>query len=334
VNEPTPLTVGFIPLLDCALLVAAAENGFAGAEGLELRLVRENSWANIRDRVAIGQFDAAHMLGPMVVAGTLGASPLDVPLLTPVALAGAAMGDPPAVVTAALARVVAARAARGDAQLVLAMVFPFSCHNYQLREWLRAGGIDPVRDVRLVVLPPPLLADALRSGQIDGFCAGEPWNSVAVEAGAGVIATVITDIWPGAPEKVVGMREDFALRNPARVRALVRAIEAASNWLKQSQHREELAELLAEPRFVGVPARLLRAAMEGEIRLGPNQAPVRRAGFIDLWSDAATQPLPEHASWFCEQMQCWGQITADSTQQPRAAATFRMDLYKQALQGG
>ena len=350
VTEPMPMTVGFMPLLDCGLLVAAAEKGFAEAEGIELRLARETSWANIRDRVAVGHFDAAHMLGPMVVAETLGAGQINVPLMAPaalgrggnaitlsrnlwkqVALAGAGLGDAPATVATALARVVSTRQARGDAPLVLAMVFPFSCHNYQLRGWLSAAGLDPSRDVRLVVLPPPLLVDALRSGQVDGFCVGEPWSSLAVDSGAGVIAAVVTDIWPAAPEKVLGMRADYVERHPQRVRALVRAIEAASHWLRHPAHRQELAELLAEPHYVGVPARLLRSALEGEIRLAASAAPVKRPGFIDLSSDEATVPMPQHAGWYCEQMQRGGQIVADVSQQARALASCRRDLHAAAL---
>jgi NitT/TauT family transport system ATP-binding protein len=178
------LNIGFIPLLDCATLVVAAEKGFAAAEGLELRLSRESSWANIRDRLVVGHFDAAHMLGPMVVASTVGIGHLDVPLIAPMSLGlggnaitvsgslwsqmsslGAQLGAGPRVQGEALARVVMARARADQPQLTFAMVFPFSCHNYELRYWLAASGLHPDKDLRLVVLPPPLLVDALRSGR-------------------------------------------------------------------------------------------------------------------------------------------------------------------------
>ena len=144
------------------------------------------------------------------------------------------------------------------------MVYPFSCHNYELRYWLAAAGIDPDRDVRLVVLPPPLLVDALREGQIDGYCVGEPWNSLAVESGVGVIAAVVSDIWPAAPEKMLGMRADYAERHPEAVRALVRTLDAASRWTANAANLEELAVLLSEPRYVGVPARVLTRALTGK----------------------------------------------------------------------
>ena len=104
--------------------------------------------------------------------------------------------------------------------LTFGMVYPFSCHNYELRYWLAAAGIDPDRDVRLVVIPPPFLVDALRAGQIDGFCVGEPWNSVAVDAGVGAIVTPTTAFWPLSPEKVLGCRAEWAQRYPEQLARL------------------------------------------------------------------------------------------------------------------
>lgn len=197
------LVVGFIPLLDCASLVAAVEKGFAAEEGINIALVRETSWANIRDRVIVGHFDAAHMLGPMALASSLGIGHLKVPMVAPYSMGlggnaitvstslwqhmrdfGAELDAGPAQQVAALASVVKERTSRGLPPLTFGMVYPFSCHNYELRYWFAAGGIDPDRDVRLVVIPPPLLVDALRAGQVDGYCVGEPWNSLAVAAGS------------------------------------------------------------------------------------------------------------------------------------------------------
>jgi two-component system, oxyanion-binding sensor len=348
----TDLTVGFMPLLDCALLAVAAEKGHAAANGLNLRLVRESSWANIRDRIVVGQFHAAHMLGPMVVAETLGVGQINVPLVAPAALgrggnaitvsralwsqmnaAGAQLGGVPSMVASALGRVVAQRAARRTSPLVLAMVFPFSCHNYELRHWLASGGIDPDRDVRLVVLPPPLLVDALRTGQVDGYCVGEPWNSVAVESGVGVIAAVVSDIWPAAPEKVLGMRADYAERHPETVRALVRTLAAASQWTADATNLEELAVLLSEPRYVGVPARVLTRALTGEVLLMSGAPAIHRKEFLVLSGADATVPAPANAAWICQQMQRWGQVAGGEPMQQRARDSFRQDLYLDALQG-
>jgi NitT/TauT family transport system ATP-binding protein len=345
------LRIGFMPLLDCALLVVAHEVGMARQQGLGLRLMRESSWANIRDRVAIGHFDAAHMLGPMVVAENLGAGQLDAPLIAPVALgtggnaitvslslwqamqaAGATPGATPDLQSRALAQVVAQRTADGRAPLTLAMVFPFSCHNYQLRDWLEGAQIDPDRDVRLVVLPPPLLVDALRSGQVDGFCVGEPWNSLAVDAGIGVIVAPCCDVWQRPPEKVLGMQLRYAEEHPETVAALVRAIEAASHWAADPANRQDLAQLLSQPRYVGAPARVLLAALEGRLGLESGLAPVQRDDFVSFGPEAVV-PHPEYAELFHDRMVRWKQLPASPQGVARARAGFRIDLFRSALQG-
>jgi ABC-type nitrate/sulfonate/bicarbonate transport system substrate-binding protein len=346
----TVLNVGFIPLLDCASLVVAQEKGFALAEGLELRLLRESSWANIRDRVAIGQFDAAQMLGPMVVAASLGAGHLHVPMLAPAALGlggnaitvsrplwesmreqGAHLGAAPAGSAAALARVIRERHRDGRAPLTFAMVFPFSCHNYELRYWLACAGIDPDADIRLVVVPPPLLVDALGSGQVDGFCVGEPWNSVAVAKGLGCIVAATTDIWERSPEKVLGMRSDWAEAHPREVGALVRAVAQAAAWCDQPENHEELARLLSEPRFVGVPATLLRPALDGRLPFLRGMPPLERPEFILFARHWATVPWPDHAAWYLSQMRLWGQLVAGPGHRELAASAFRADLYRDAV---
>lgn len=344
------LIVGFIPLLDCASLVAALERGFAAEEGLDLTLVRETSWANIRDRIIIGHFDAAHMLGPMAVASTLGIGHLKVPLVAPCALGlggnaitvsvplwqdmmreGAAAGSHPGIQAMALKRLVIARDRAGRAPLTFGMVYPFSCHNYELRYWLAAAGVDPDRDVRLVVIPPPLLADAMRAGQIDGFCVGEPWSSVAVDAGVGAIVTSTTAIWPRSPEKVLGCREEWAARHPQQLAALLRALYRAALWCERAENHTELARLLAEPRYVGTAAALLHRALTGRLVLAPGAPPAALEEFFVPASHAATFPWVSHALWFYTQMVRWRQIELAPEHLPRVCASYRPDLYRAAL---
>jgi two-component system, oxyanion-binding sensor len=344
------VVVGFMPLLDCAPLVAAVECGFAAQEGLDLRLVRETSWASIRDRLIVGQFNAAHMLGPMTVASALGVGHLQVPLIAPMALghggnaitvsrslrqamleAGAGANLDARAQGLALSRVIRARSAAGKEPLVLAMVYPFSCHNYELRYWLSASGVDPDGDVRLVVIPPPLLVDALRGGQIDGFCVGEPWNSVAVAAGVGHIVTTGVAIWKQCPEKVLGLRREWAESNPDTVAALVRAIVRAAQWCDDTRNATDLAQLLAGPRYVGVPAELLRPALAGQLLPGSGEPTQDAPEFLVFARGCATYPWPAHAQWFYQQMLRWQQIAPSPSNLAAVAATYRPDLYRQAV---
>jgi NitT/TauT family transport system ATP-binding protein len=183
------------------------------------------------------------------------------------------------------------------------MVYPFSCHNYELRYWLSASGIDPDHDVQLVVIPPPLLVDAMREGQVDGFCVGDPWNSLAVEAGVGTIVTTTQAIWRLSPEKVLGCRADWATRHPEQLAGLIRAIYRAAQWCEQPEHHAELAMLLAQPRYVGAPTDVLRRALGGKLRLASGTEPVHVPEFLP--SDTAT--FPGSPLWFYSQMVRWQQ---------------------------
>jgi ABC-type nitrate/sulfonate/bicarbonate transport system substrate-binding protein len=346
----TALTVGFIPLLDCAALVVAGEKGFAADEGIDLRLVRENSWASIRDRLLVGHFDAAHLLGPMTVASTLGIGHVTVPMIAPFALGfggnavtfstplaeemrrhGVRPGDGPRAQGEALARVVAQRAASAQPLLTFGMVYPFSCHNYELRYWLAAVGIDPDRDVRLVVVPPPLLVDTMLAGHLDGFCVGEPWNSVAVEAGVGSIAFGTTSIWSRSPEKVLGCRADWAERHPGDLAALLRAVYRASEWCGDEGNHHELARLLAPERWVGAPAEVLERALTGRLALTRSSPPSALPGFFSPFEEQATFPWVSHALWFYSQMVRWGQVAWSPSHVAAVGRAYRPDLYREAL---
>lgn len=344
------LTVGFIPLLDCAPIIAAVEQGFTAAEGLDVKLVRETSWANIRDRLIVGHFDAAHMLGPMAVASTLGVGHLRAPMIAPFALGlggnavtvstplwdlmqgeGAAIGAGPFVQGKALAKVVAARARVGLEPLTFGMVYPFSCHNYELRYWLAAVGIEPDRDVRLVVIPPPFIADAMRTGQIDGFCVGEPWSSVAAEAGVGVIVTTATAIWPLSPEKVIGCRAGWAEENRDPLDALIRALYRAALWCEDPANRADLAHMLGASRYIGASANLLQNALGNKLSLSAGTPPVSIPDFYFMAKHHATFPWVSHALWFYSQMLRWHQIEEAVGDISVVRSTFRPDIYRRAL---
>ena len=344
------LVVGFIPLLDCASLVVAAECGFAEAEGLELALIRETSWANIRDRVIVGHFDAAHMLAPMAIASTLGIGHIKAPLIAPLSLGlggnaitvslrlweqmlaqGASPDDFSFSQGEALKRVIAARERAHLEPLTLGMVYPFSCHNYELRYWLATAGIDPDRDVRLAVIPPPYLADALRAGQIDGFCVGEPWNSVAVDAGVGAIVTPTTRLWPLSPEKVLGCRAEWAQQHPEELARLLRAIYRAATWVEDPENHRAVAQLLAKSSYVGASEGLIHRALAGRLTVQPGAAPVTLEDFFVPARHAATFPWVSHALWMYAQMVRWRQIEFRAEHLAAVRATYRPDLYRIAL---
>ena len=280
------LRIGYIPLADAAALIIAVDKGFAATEGLTVDLVREVSWSNVRDKLNIGLFDAAHLLAPLAIASNLGIGHVKVSLCAPFmlglngnaitvsrnlydALTLAADGDlsDPKVSANALARVVAERRRRNAEPLTFGMTFPFSTHNYQLRFWMAAGGVDPDEDMRLVVLPPPYMVESLGSRHVDGFCVGAPWNSVAVELGVGRILHLGRDIFARAPEKVLAMHAAWPTDRAEVLRRLLRALDHAVHFIADPVNLDEVASLIAAPRRLDVPPELIHGTLAGQLRL-------------------------------------------------------------------
>jgi len=343
------INAGFMPLFDSAVLVVSRELGFATREGVELTLTRETSWANIRDRIAVGSFDVAHMLGPMPIACNLGLTPLASDTIVPFSLGlggnaitvsnavwdgmkahGALPDLNPARAGAALRKLIAERQATGREPLRFAVVHPHSGHNYELRYWLAACGVDPVHDIDIVIVPPPFMADALAANRIDGYCVGEPWNSASVVRHTGRIVTVKAAIWRSSPEKVLGARKAWANDHPEALAALLRALYHAARWCHDPANHAELAALMAQPRFLGQPASMQMRALTG--RLDPGEGGERRvADFFLPFDKAANFPWKSHALWFYTQMVRWGQVEHTAANAEIARGTYRPDLYRSAL---
>lgn len=339
--ERPKVTLGITPLVDCAPIVLAEELGAFERRGLQVEIRREASWATIRDKVALGLLDAAQMLAPMPLATTLGIDSVGVPMIAAMTLdqngnaitLSAGLWDEiehcaPALVEAvatqgrsldarALAAVVQARAVVGRPPVTLASVFPYSSHNYLLRLWLASGGLDPDRDVRLTVVPPPHMVAHMSGGLIDGYCVGEPWNQQAVALGLGRIAIAGCQLWGAMPEKVLGTTEAWARRHPKTLRALIGAIVEACAWLDEPANRVEAARVLASPRYVNAPLEVIGRSLA-------------MPGFHIFHRGAANYPWRSHADWFLAQMVRWGQLCVDVDLLAVADRVFRTDLYRVA----
>ncbi|THD45912.1 MAG: nitrate transporter [Bradyrhizobium sp.] len=345
-----PLHIGFIPLIDAAALIVAVDKGFTAAEGLDVTLVREVSWSNVRDKLNIGLFDAAHLLAPVAIASSLGLGHVKVPIAAPfnLSLNGNAITVSPALHAAimaeidgdrfdpmatalALARVVAARRRSGAEPLTFGMTFPFSTHNYQLRFWMAAGGVDPDEDIRLVVLPPPYMADSIASGQVDAFCVGAPWNSIAVDRGVGLILHFVSDILVRAAEKVLAVRQSWSEKNPELVAALVRAAFRAAEFIEQPQNRTEVASILAQPERIGVEADVIRRTLDGRLKISPDGTIRESSRYLLVGREGAPRPDPVQAAWLYAQMVRWGQAAISPEALAIAMGVFRPDLYDAAL---
>ncbi|NJL37159.1 MAG: ABC transporter substrate-binding protein [Leptolyngbyaceae cyanobacterium RM2_2_4] len=311
--EKVNLELGFIPLTDCAPLVVAKEKGFFQKHGLEeVTLSREPSWKAIAEGVATKRLDAAAMVAGMPLSLTLG---MNGKPPTPVITALTLSRNGNAITLSkklfdqgvrTLADFKAAIAQTPDKVPTLAMVHPSSMHNLMLRYWLAAGGIDPDRDVNLTVIPPPQMVSNLKAGNIDGYCAGEPWNSRAVHEGLGFVIATDLDIWQGHCEKVLGVREDWANQYPQTHLALVKALLEACEYCDDRRNRHEVLDLLCQPEYVGSEAIYTRPGFIDPYDRGDGTAPQMDLHYNQFYVNKTNCPDHVEGLWIMTQMARWG----------------------------
>ncbi|WP_341211594.1 ABC transporter substrate-binding protein [uncultured Limimaricola sp.] len=336
------LSIGFMPLVDAAPLIAAHEMGFAREEGLALRLERAPSWSTLRDMLAFGGVEAAHMLSPVPIAMALGLGGVSVPLsaVSVLAVNGDVIGVSRALAERmrdqgfnfdfadAVAARAALRAAAGTG-LRIGVPFPFSMHAELLHYWLSEPGM-PAIDIRTV--PPPLMAEAIAAGEIDAFCVGEPWGSIAVENGVGELLLPGAAIWAFAPGKVLAVRTDWAAREEDSLGRLMRAVWRAGRWLDRPGSRTTAAEIMARREHLNLPAEVIDRALSGRLTVSPRGETRRVEAFVEFHAGAASFPWRSQAAWIAER------LAERAGQDPQAAmgqarAVFRTDLYRRLLQG-
>jgi nitrate/nitrite transport system substrate-binding protein len=364
--EKDELTFGFIKLTDMAPLAIAYENGYFLDEGLFVTLEAQANWKVLLDGVIGGQLDGAHMLAGQPLAATIGYG-TEAHIITPFSMdlngngitvsntvweamkpniPVGADGKPQHPISAsALAPVVESYKAAGK-PFNMGMVFPVSTHNYELRYWLAAGGLNPGQytpadttgtigaDVMLSVTPPPQMPATMEAGTIDGYAVGEPWNQQAVVKGIGVPVITDYELWKNNPEKVFGITDAFAEENPNTTLALTKALIRAAIWLDENDNanRAEAVSILARPEYVGADAEVIAASMTGTFEYEPGD--VRDVpDFNVFFRYNATYPFYSDAVWYLTQMRRWGQIAEpkdDAWFDETAKSVYRPDIYLEA----
>ncbi|AHK16073.1 MULTISPECIES: CmpA/NrtA family ABC transporter substrate-binding protein [Thalassolituus] len=350
--EQPNLKIGYMPLSDSLPLLVADEMGFFAREGLSVELQQEVSWANIRDKVLVGHLDAAQMLAPMLLATHLGIGGLRKPMQTAFAMglngnAFTISNNLAAELAAtdihdisgnakqaldALKTVISQRKTENKPTLIFAIVFPFSIHNFLLRDWLASAGINPDSDVQLVVLPPSQMVDHLALQHIDGFFAGAPWNTVAIQRGVGECLVSGPDLWSNAPDKVLGTTQQWANDNPNTLNSMIRALYQACAWA--DANRDDAAKLLA--KHIHLPVDAVQPALSGKFVYRKRQPATQVDDMLVFNRYHANYPWPEHGQWFLSQMQRWGWAANDLdndaiVNECYATATYRAALADQAL---
>lgn len=347
--EHSDLNIGYMRLSDSAPIIVAQELGYYEKYGLNIALHREVSWANIRDKMITGTFDACQMLAPMVLATTLGVAGIRAPIINGLVLSlngnaitlAAPLWDKmtaeapienyqPQKTSTALKQVIDNSS---DGPFTFATVHNFSTHTLLLRKWFELGGIDPDRDVRIIVLPPEQMVDSLAQGVIDGFCVGEPWNSIAVEYGAGVMASTGIEIWNGAPEKVLAVSEAWHVRNPGSHLRLRLALMEACSWLSDMDNREQAIEILSLPDYLDLSKEYLRPSLAGQIFHQKTQPAFEQSDFHVFDHLNAGFPWRSDAEAMIRQFSpLIGKTISQESSRSLVQRCCRTDLYREAAQ--
>ncbi|PRY79635.1 NitT/TauT family transport system ATP-binding protein [Yoonia maritima] len=334
---------GFLPLIDAAPLIIARELQFAHDEGIDLQLIRQPSWSALRDLLALGQIDAAHMLSPMPLAMTLGQSgmPTAVDALMVLSVNGTVIG-----VSQSLARDMektgwtadfsspapAATALFGSKRktIRIGIPFPFSMHRMLLEHWLSAHPSFRSNRVEIITVPPPRMADAVANGMLDMFCVGEPWGTAAVQQGVAELILPGSAIWQFAPEKVLGATHDWVEQHPDASRGLVRAIYRATRWLDQPTNKPLAVEILARSQHIDLPHEAIDPAISGQIVRRKGTPPISPDHFLFFQKNAGNFPWRSQAAWIAERIAAWGGLDHQDAVR-RGMACFRSDLYREYL---
>ena len=342
--EKKDLKIGFIPLTDCAALVIAKEKGFFAKHGLNVELSKEASWANVRDKMTVGELDASHMLAAMPIASTLGVGSSQKNMLALMALGqnGDAItvsnkmydammaADPVATKkgsAVALKKVIAGKT-MGVPEF--GMTFPTGTHNYHLRFWMAAGGVDPDTEIALKVVPPPQMVANMTAGNIDGFCVGEPWGQRAVMGNIGKVVVTGYQLWENGPEKVLGVQKAFADKNPETTKAMIKAVIEAGMWLDASwENRKEASAILSSKSYVNAPKDVIDNSMTGTY-MYTNGVNTPMPHFNVFGKKQALYPYYTHGMWQVTQMIRWGQLDHAIDMKKTVESVYRPDLFAKA----
>ena len=326
------LRLGFIALNDCAPLVVAKELGFFAAQGLQVSLRREVGWATIREKVFFGELDAAHAPAGMVVAASSGLGSVAEECLTGIVLN---LHGNAIVLSQRLHRIgvrdghtLREHLRRKREPLTFGVVYQWSSHHVLLRQWLKAHGISPDEEVRIVVVPPSQVLANLRAGNLDGYCVGEPWASLAVLQKSGWVVSRSAELAPFHPEKVLMVRRAFAERAHDDHIGLVAALQQACAFCDDPANANRVIELLARREYVGAPAEALRMSMADRYDFG--QGRIEECPGFNLFArNDANAPTPDKARWVTEGLVQSGLVP--SLPDGIGHDCFRLDLYREAM---
>jgi nitrate/nitrite transport system substrate-binding protein len=336
--ETRSMRFGIIALTDCAPIVMAHELGYFKQFGIESVISKEASWAVIRDKLSLGENHATHMLIGMPFASTMGlaGSPVK-PMVIPWLLNrnGQAISlnnklKAAGVRTPQALKPIADKAKASGTPLTFAMTFPPGTHAMWMRYWLASGGIHPDKDISLITIPPAQMVANMKVDKMDGFCVGEPWNNRAIVDGIGFTAITTQQMWRDHPEKVCAFTEEFALKNPKSVKAVLKALHLASVHLDKLDNRAKAAEIVARPTYINCPPEIILQRLLGNYDYGDGRKEQDKF-YMTFSNRDCNYPHPAFATWWLTQFRRWGMVKQAPDYKNVVSRVMRPDIYLEAM---
>jgi nitrate/nitrite transport system substrate-binding protein len=325
--EVTTAKLGFIPLTDAAPLIIAKEKGLFAKYGMkDVEVLKQTSWPVTRDNLETGStgggIDGAHMLSPMPYFMTMGMTktkqPVPMYIMARLNTNGQAISvantykDAKIQLKGAGFKDALAKAKSGGKNdLKVAITFPGGTHDLWMRYWLSANGVDPTKDVSLVPVPPPQMVSNMKTGSMEAFCVGEPWNGRLVNQKLGYTALVTGELWKDHPEKVLAMRADWVDKNPKAAKAILMAVQEAQQWCDKSENQEEMCKIVAGPKWFDVPVADILGRIQGKIDYGDGRTETAYPNSMKFWANNTSYPYQSHDLWFLTENMRWGNIPTD-----------------------
>jgi nitrate/nitrite transport system substrate-binding protein len=343
--EVTTAKLGFIALTDSAPLIIAKEKGLFDKYGMTgVEILKQASWPVTRDNLEIGSggggIDGAHILSPMPYFMTLGQTknkqPVPMYILARLNTNGQAISlastykDSKAALKAEGLKDAFGTAKADGKEVKVAITFPGGTHDLWMRYWLAANGIDPNQDVSVVPVPPPQMVANMKTGNMEAFCVGEPWNAQLVNQGIGYTALVTGELWKDHPEKALTMRADWVDKNPKAAKAMLKAVLEAQQWCEKDENKEEMIKIVSQAKWFKVPEADILGRAKGEIDYGDGRKETAFADKMKFWADNASYPYKSHDLWFLAENIRWGNIPADTDIKALVDKVNKEDLWKEA----
>jgi nitrate/nitrite transport system substrate-binding protein len=344
--EVNAIKLGFIALTDSSPLIIAKEKGLFDKYGMTgVEVMKQASWGATRDNLVLGSagngIDGAHLLTPMAYGLSTGAitqdkQPLLMKILARLNVNGQGISISKAYAdlkvgtdASALKEAFAKKKADG-AMAKIAVTFPGGTHDLWMRYWLAAGGIDPNKDVEMIVVPPPQMVANMKVGTMDAFCVGEPWNAQLVSQDIGYTALTTGEIWANHPEKSLALRADFTEKNPKATQALLMAVLEAQQWADLDVNKDELADIVSKRAWFNIKKKDILGRLKGDIDYGNGKKVTASPHIMKFWRDQASFPFKSHDTWFLTENQRWGRVKADADVAGLVGKVNGADLWRKA----